>query len=389
MEFTVPEEYEALRRRVRAFVERELLPLERTLPEAPDLPDDLRRQLQEKAKAEGLWALDVRREFGGQGLPNLGMVMVWEELGRSTVPPLRAPSVLTPRIGALYHCTPEQRERFLDPIVRGEKRTAFALTEPWGGSDAAGNMRTRAVRDGDHWVLTGRKVFVGGADKADVVQVFALTDPEKRARGGITCFLVERGTPGFRLGRQFQLMVADSPWELIFEECRVPHANVLGPVGEGFRLAQQHLTRDRIFHGAKAVGMAERALELAIDYARDRVTFGAPIAERQAVQWMFAESAMEIHATRLMTYHAAWKLDQGLDVRQEASIVKAFGTEMLGRVTDRALQVFGAIGLSKDLPIERMFRDARSRRIGEGTSEIQRMVIARTLLRDPRRVRLV
>jgi acyl-CoA dehydrogenase len=379
MDFALPYEITELRDLVRRFVADELVPLEPHVPREWEweLPREVEERLNARAKELGLWALSVPEEHGGAGLGTLGRAVVDEELGR-TLTPWNIPGEPS---AILYACNAEQRERFLYPVIRGEKQTCFAQTEPDAGSDPA-MMQTRAVRDGDDWVINGTKRFISFAHRADFVQLFAVTDPEKRQHGGITCFLVERGTPGYKLVGRTRIMGREAPSELLFEDCRVPHANVLGEVGRGFALAQTWLSaHDRMGLGPKAVGRSERALDMATDYAKMRVTFGRPLADRQAIQWMLADSALEIHQCRLMTYHAAWKADQGQDMRIEASMIRLFASEMQSRVIDRAIQIHGGVGLSDELPLAAFYQHVRSYRISGGASEIQRMILARHVLR--------
>lgn len=378
MDFVIPEELRMLRESVRRFVTEELIPLEAAHAQAHDIPDEVRARLQARAKELGFWAFDLPEEYGGGGVGALGMCLVLEELAQCNVPAFRAPTVFTPFLGpVLFHCNEGQKEKYLLPVIRGEKRTAFALTEASGGSDPA-NMTTRAAPDGGDWVINGTKIFITGADRADFIQLFART--EGTGRQGITCFLIDKGTPGMRLGQQFELMSPDRPWELVFENVRVPPSQVVGEVGKGWNLAREFLDTGRLIHGPKAVGRATRALRLAIDWARQRKTFGAPLASRQAIQWMIADSEVELHAARLMVYHAASKADRGEPYHTEASMVKLYADEMMLRVIDRAIQIHGGMGLSRELPLELMYRDARSRLITEGSQEMQRMIIASELL---------
>jgi acyl-CoA dehydrogenase len=377
--FGLPEEIVMLRDSARRFVEEHLLPLEADHADRPDLPDDVRATLQAKARELGFWAFDLPESHGGGGVGVLGMCVVMEELAKCNVPSFRAPSVFTPYLGpVLFHGTPAQQERFLAPVIAGTQRTCFALTEPGAGSDPSG-MTTTAVREGQGWRINGRKIFITGADKADFVQLFARTRSGTEELG-VGCFIVSRDAPGFRLGQSFDLMCPDRPWELLFDDVRVPDDQLIGRPGQGWALAREFLDKGRLLHGPKAVGRAERALALAVDYANQRRTFGAPLAERQAIQWMVADSTVEIHAARLMTYHAAWKADQGMDFHAEAAAVKLYADDMLMRVVDRAIQIHGGIGLSRELPLELMYRDARSRTITEGSSEMQRTIIARHVL---------
>jgi alkylation response protein AidB-like acyl-CoA dehydrogenase len=271
------------------------------------------------------------------------------------------------------------RGKFVEPLVRGETTMCFALTEPGAGSDAQ-SISTTARLDGGEWVINGTKHFITNGARADVAVVMAVTDKEKRANGGITAFLVERDSPGFVVGRNQRTLAGDTNQsELVFEDCRVPEDHVIGEVGFGFFTAMRFLNAGRAYIGAMCVGIAEYLLRLCVEQAGNRETFGKPIGKYQAIQWMLADSAVEIHASRLMTYHLAWLVDQGEQPIKESSIVKLHNTEMVNRVADRAVQVFGGMGLLTEGPVERIFRYVRMLRIVEGTSEIQRLVIARSL----------
>jgi len=381
MDFTLPNRILELKRTARRFVDEECLPLEKELePDWVELPPELHRRLVESIKALGLWAVGVPHEFGGAGFGALGYTALREEQCRSLI----GTSHYTPFGGEipppLFFATEMQKERYLLPVLRGDKKVAFAQTEPGAGSDAAA-IQTRAVREGDGWRINGVKRFATLADRADFLMVVAVTDPEKRARGGITMFLVDRDTPGLTVCRILEVMRPQHSTELEFADVFVSKEAVLGDVGQGFVMAQKFLVKGRISIAARCLGIAQRALEMAIARARERQTFGQHLSERQAVQWMIADSYMELHATRLLTYETAWKEDQGKDPRVEASEVKCFATEMAFRVLDRSIQVHGGIGLTKDLPLERWFREIRVLRIGEGPSEIHRWVVARSLLK--------
>ncbi len=383
MDFNLSDEQLLLKETVRRFVNEELIPLEAEYrPEAEAMPDQYLRPLQKKAKAIGLWLLDIPKEYGGADLDLLTRCVISEELGRTVVIPYRINEVFGPDVRPpLLYCKGEQKEKYLYPVLNGEKRMCFALTEPDAGSDPAG-MQTRAVRDGDDFILNGNKRFISGAGYAQFAQVWALTDPEKRARGGITSFLVDMDTPGVNLTRQQPTMMGDSPWEIVFDNVRVPVANVLGEVGQGFAITQEWLTDGRVrCHGSQSVGMAQRALEMMMDYAQDRVTFGKPLSERQIIQFMIADSAMEVHAARLMVSECAWRYDRGENVRETSYMVKITCTEMASRVVDRAIQVFGGMGLTRELPLEWMYRQLRSIRITEGATEVLRWRMARNLLK--------
>jgi acyl-CoA dehydrogenase len=385
MDFDLPEELQLLKRTVRRFVDSELIPLERTYRhdgEGP-MPENLLKPLQEKTKGMGLWLLDVPAEYGGAGLGLLARCVIHEEIWRSAALPFRGQELFGPEVRpVLFHCNDEQKERFLKPVLRGEMRVCFAQTEPDAGSDPA-SMQTRAIRDGDDFILTGTKRFITGAGRADYAQVMAVTDPQKRARGGVTCFLVDLKSPGVLLERQWPTMMGDAPWQIVIDNVRVPAANVLGEVGGGFSLAQQWIQEGRIKgHGARPLGIAERALDMMIDYSRNRVTFGRPLAERQAVQFMIADSATELHAARLMVYECAWRHDSGEDVRNLSYMVKITCTEMASRVVDRSIQVHGGVGLTKDLPLEWWYRQIRSTRITEGATEVLRWRLAQNILKS-------
>jgi acyl-CoA dehydrogenase len=310
----------------------------------------------------------------------MAKVIVWSEVSRTTALPARGMSIFGPPVSPiLYKLEGQAREKYLMPLIRGEKRACFAQTEADAGSDPAA-MRTSAVRDGDHYVINGVKRFITGADEADFAQVFAVTDAEKRIRGGISGFLVDMDTPGVKVAASYDLMVDDKPCEIVFENVRVPATNLIGKEGEGFGLAQSWINSGRIRHGARSLGVIERCLELASAYAKQRKTFGAPLAQRQAIQWPILDMHMDAHKLRLMLQHAAWKFDRGEDCREEAFMVKIFGDERSFWAADRCMQIHGGMGLSKELPIERFFRDQRSMMITEGAIEVLRMALARMIL---------
>jgi acyl-CoA dehydrogenase len=370
---------------VRRFVERELEPISKQVEEEDRIPEEVVQKMREL----GLFGLSIPEEYGGLGLGTLGECIVYEELSKTN-------ACFRTRIGTnngigsqgiLIDGTEEQKRKYLPKIASGEWTACFALTEPEAGSDAA-NIKTRAELKGDHWVLNGRKCFITNGDIADVATVFAVTDPQKRAKGGITAFIVEKTFPGFYVGTIEKKMGlrGSHTAELIFEDCIVPRENVIGGdqmIGYGFKTAMKVLDKGRLTMGACAVGAAQKLLELSVKYAKQRVQFGRPIAEFQAIQFMLAEMATNIYAARQMVYHAAWLRDQrGTSVIKEASMVKLFCTEMVNRVADMALQIHGGMGYMKDYPIERFYRDVRLMRIYEGTSEIQKIVIARELLKE-------
>ena len=384
MDFNLPEELQVLKDTVRKFVDRELIPLERECrPEGEDMPEKFIKPLQEKAKAIGLWMLDVPPEYGGAGLDLLSRCVIMEEVARTIALPFRYAPIFGPEVRpVLFYCNDEQKERFLFPVIRGEKRVCFAQTEPDAGSDPAA-MRTRAIKEGDHYILNGTKRFITSAAQSDYAQVMAVTDPEKRARGGITCFIVDMKSPGVKLERVWPTMMGDTPGEIVFENARVPAANIIGGVGQGFSIAQKWIQEGRIRgHGARPVGIAQRALDMMIEYSKNRVTFGQPLSNRQAIQYMIADSAMELHACRLMVYECAWRNDRGEDVRHLSYMTKIMCAEMVGRVVDRSIQVHGGVGLTRDLPLEWWYRQVRSIRITEGTPEVLRWRLGEHLIKS-------
>jgi len=372
----VPEELRMLQMALRRFVRNELMPFERRTLAGEAIVKEEQDRLEAGLRELGTWWVGVPKELGGPGFGLLGTVVISEELSKVLVsgnlysagpPPL------------LVSGTPEQQERWLWPVLEGEKTWCFALTESGGGSDPAGNMETTAVRDGENWIINGRKVFVTAGDTADFAVVFALTDKAKRERGGIGAFVVEKDTPGLTVVRTIRTMMEVDPVELDFQDVVVPDLNRLGRESSGFVTAQRALTAARVQIGARGLGMTDRLLEMGLEYSKDRISFGKPIGERQGVQFMLADCAIELYACRTMTYDTAWRSDRGEDTRLQASIVKVFASEMMWSVADRILQVHGGWGYSKDLPIEAFLRLARLWRIAEGPNEVHRWVIARAL----------
>ncbi|MFL1380379.1 MULTISPECIES: acyl-CoA dehydrogenase family protein [unclassified Nocardiopsis] len=380
IDFSLSEEQRAVRDWVRTFVERELMPLENDVlrrereGHPPGLNREERIRLRDLARKSDFWGVETPVEYGGMGLDPVTAAVIEIELGRT---------FLTFKFGGeadniLYHCNEEQKERYLLPTIAGEKRSCFAITEPGAGSDAKA-IRTRAVREGDEWVINGEKTFITGGYEADFAMVFAVTDPEKGANGGVTCFLVDRDM-GWT-AEPIDTMGERRPAALVFQDVRVPHENILGEEGKGFALAMQWIGKGRYLLPARAIGSCERLLTMAIDHSRTRETFGAPIADRQAIQWMIADSQVEIEALRLLVLHAAWQVGAGRDSRHAQSIAKLFGGVKANEIVDRVLQIHGGMGYTRELPIERFYRDLRLLRIFEGTDEIQRRTIARDLLK--------
>lgn len=368
---------------VRRFVHEEILPLEMNLdPDADCLAPADSERLTAKVKEMGLYGLDIPEEFGGPGLDMVTRTLVAIEMAQHRA------GLYSPCYGVfggaglaqLYEANEDQKERYLYPVLRGEKRGFFGLTEPSGGSDPARAIQTKAVRDGDDWVINGSKIFISGADVADFGLVFARTSPDK-GRGGITCFLVDTDTPGFHVRRVVHtLRSAHYATELQFEDMRVPDANILGEVNKGFSIANDRLSRQRIPYSAGCIGVAIKAHEMAVEYAQIRETFGAPLASRQAIQWMLVDNEIDIKQSRWVTLEAADRADRGESFRKEAAMSKLVASEAGSRVVDRCMQIHGGYGVTKDFPFERWFREMRIRRIGEGPNEVQRHIIARDIL---------
>lgn len=386
MDFELEPELIELRDRVAAFVRDEVIPLEKDFS-----PNDL-KALRDKARKAGIYGPQLPREWGGLGLGTFGMCVVFEQAGRSLLGPLAlhcaAPDEGNMHLLSIY-ATPEQREQYLRPLVEGKIRSCFAMSEPAPGAGADPTMlKTQAVKVEGGWEITGRKWFATGAEGAAFAIAMAITDPSVPAHRGVTMFLVPANSPGFKVVRSVPVMGGHGSigghGEIDFDHVRVPDSAVFGKIGDGFKMAQVRLTPARLTHCMRWLGVAQRSLEIAIDRAREREAFGKKLAEHQAVQWMIADSEIEIHASRLMVMHAAWKHERGDDIRHESSICKVFVAETVNRVVDRAVQVCGALGVSTDTPLEHFYREARAFRIYDGPSEVHRMVIARDLLR-PRR----
>ena len=384
MDFELAEEHRMLKDLVARFVSDELMPLEPAVlareAEGKGLgldPKDHAR-LDKVAGELGLFGLDAPEDVGGSDLPMTAMVGVEEEIGRCVTPYTLPPD--SPNLRMLMQTVDErQRGAYLAPYVAGKTVSAIGISEPGAGSDPAG-MTTKAVRDGDDWIINGRKIWISRADHADFTILMAVTDQEKRARGGISAFLVDKGTPGFNVLRRIPMIGGAYTYEIALEDCRVEGWKLLGQEGAGFAPMQTRLGTRRIQMAAWSVGMAQRALDMVIEYAPQRKTFGAPLSERQAIQFWVAEAATKVHATRLMTYHCAWKLDRGLDVRNEISMIKWYATEMAYETVDRAMQTFGAMGMTKELPLALMQAKLRTMRIYDGPTEVHKWVVARNLL---------
>jgi acyl-CoA dehydrogenase len=377
METDLPEELRLLRSTVRRFVDTELIPLEGKSLDGSELKQEIAAHLIARCKELGLWQIDVPEHLGGRGLGLLGRALVWAELGRTVALPPRGVRILGPEVRPVLYATEgEMRERYLLPVVRGEKECCFAQTEPDAGSDP-GSMQTTAVRDRDHYVINGTKRFITGADKADFMILMAATDRAKGSKGGISCFLVDMDTPGVRLTTRYETLTGEHPWEIVLDNVRLHASQRVGEEGRGFALGQKWLSAGRLKQAARALGATRRSLELAATYAKQRVTFGKPLSERQSIQWKLVDSHVDLQAAELLVHRAAARFDRGEDARNDAYMVKLFCTEMAWRAADMCLQIHGGIGLTKDLPVERLWRDQRSHMITEGTPEIMRMVLAR------------
>jgi len=384
MDFELAEDHRMLRDLVTRFVDDELMPLESAVLKreaqggALGLSRAEHERLDQVSRALGLWGLDAPEDVGGADLPNVAMVAVNEALGRTITPYTLPPD--SPNLRMLQATvTDRQKEAYLAPYVRGETISAIGISEPGAGADPSG-MITRAVRDGDDWVINGRKIWISRAAEADFTILMAVTDREKGARGGISAFLVDRDSPGFHVVRLIPMVGGAVTYEVVLEDCRVPGWKLLGTEGQGFAPMQLRLGTRRLEMAAWSVGMAQRALDMMCGHAPQRVTFGQPLSERQAIQWWVADAATQIHAARLMTYDCAWKLDQGRDVRVEISMIKAFATEMAWTVIDHAMQAFGAMGMTKELPLQLMAAKIRAMRIYDGPTEVHKWVVARNLL---------
>ena len=383
MDFALTEEQQLIVKTTREFVESELYPHEQQVETTGELDEGLRNQLRAKAIDAGLFAANMPAEVGGAGLDTVSWILYEKELGRANYV-LHFACVARPS-NILLACEGEQRERYLFPAVRGERTECLAMTEPQAGSDVRG-MRTSAILKGDDFVINGTKHFISHADHSDFVILFAATGEEPSARGKrklISAFLVDSGTPGFEVRPGYQNVSHRGYTNSIlqFTDCRLPQAALLGELHRGFELANTWLGATRLQVAANCLGRAERALDCAKQWAVDRVQFGQQIGKFQGVSFKLADMALELRAAELLTLEAAWKLDQNLATDMDMAIAKLKATEMLAMVADEALQIHGGMGLMTELPLERIWRDARIERIWDGTSEVQRHIISRSLLR--------
>lgn len=382
MHLRLTEEQKMVQKTIRKFVEKELVPLENEVLRneregRPGLEPEKLKELQLKAKEAGFWGINTPEEYGGANLGQMMMAIVLMEVSKTFVSFQFGGSA----DNILYYGNEEQKQKYLIPTINGEKKSCFAMTEPGAGSDTR-NIKMTAIKDGNEWVLNGEKTFITGGNEADFVMVIAITDKEKHqtaGRDGVTCFIVDRNM-GWR-SEYINTMGEWGPASLIFDHVRVPEENILGDVNGGYKLGLEWIGFARWVVGARAIGASERLLQMAIDYSKERITFGRPIAERQAIQWQIADLAVEIEAARWLVLNAAFTLDSGEDNRHLASIAKLYGSNIGNRIVDRVMQIHGGMGYTRELPIERWYREARLWRIYDGTDEIQRMIIARNLIK--------
>lgn len=392
MDFSLPQHVIDLNTRVRHFIDTEVIPMETHAHEYIDgLSPEHLNELRQKAKAAGLWLPNMPAEWGGLGLEIQEFATIFETAGRSLLGPL-ALNCSAPDEGNMHLIlnagNDEQKERYLRPLANGDVRSAFGMTEPSPGAGSDPTMlRTKAFRDGNDWVINGHKWFATGGDGAEFIIIMAVTNPDVDVRGGATMFICPMDTPGIEFIRRVPVMGAAVPGghaEIKFHDLRLTDADVLGHEGHGFALAQERLGPARLTHCMRWLGIAQRALEIATDYALERSAFRSPLSGHQSVQWMLADSAIEIHASRLMIQQGAWVLTQGDQGRIETSMTKAYVAETVNRVLDRAIQICGATGISRDLPLSIWYEEARAFRIYDGPSEVHRMVIARDLIKSRR-----
>ncbi|MDN4522987.1 acyl-CoA dehydrogenase family protein [Fictibacillus fluitans] len=381
MTAVMTDEMQQMKTMIRNFVEKEVEPCAQQIEEEDAIP----QHLVEQAKALGLFGISIPEQYGGIGLNTVEKANVLEQLGRTHNGFVSLISAHTGigSTGLVKLASEYLKNKYLPDMAAGNKIAAFALSEPGAGSDAT-NLATRAEKKGDHWVMNGTKHFITNGPIADVFTVFALTDKEKGAKGGITAFLLEKDFPGLIIGKKDKKMGLRGSYtsQLIFEDCIIPDENVIGQVGMGYMSALKILGEGRVGLAARAVGSCDKLIELSAQYAKERIQFGKPIADNQAIQWMLADMATETEAARTLTMMAAEKIDEGKKVIKEASMAKLFASDVFNRVADKAVQIHGGMGYVSDYPVERFYRDARITKIYEGTNEIQRLIIARNVLQE-------
>lgn len=379
MDLSIPQELRQIQDLVRAFIDRELAPLEQQVDQADDIDASTTHQLRQRAVQLGIYGFNMPSEMGGGGIGPLGEVLIGQEIGRTSMPLAEVVGRLPQSLTA---CDEEQADWLLKPALRAEKTACIALTEPDAGSDLGG-IRTRAVRDGGGWLLNGSKQFISNAETSDYVLVLAVTDPDAPLRGRFTVFVVDRTDPSLHFTHRFRKLGWHGYHISAFslDDCRLGPERVLGGVGNGFATIMASVNGTRLYIAARCVGTAQELKRLAVEYATTRRTFGQLLGQHEAIQFVLADMDVELEAARMLVLAAAWKLDSGEpDARIATSRAKLYASEMAGRAADAALQIFGGAGFMADLPIERMYRDLRGYRIGEGSSEIQRIQIARHVL---------
>ncbi|MGD0355193.1 MAG: acyl-CoA dehydrogenase [Dehalococcoidia bacterium] len=378
MDFYLSEEQKMFQAMVRDFANNVIKPEANKIDEEGKFPTEIFK----KAAELGIFGITIDEKYGGSGGDYLSMTVCCEELSRASA-----------AMGTIFladlslACYPiykfgneEQKKKFVTPVAKGEKLCCFALTEPGAGSDAAA-LQTTATRDGGHFILNGNKIFITNGDEAGVTVVFA-TEDKTKGHKGISAFIVEKGTPGYSVGKLEHKMGihGSSTAELVFENCKIPASNLLGETGKGIRYALESIDSSRVTVAAQALGIAQAAFDDALAYSQTRIQFGKPLCQHQAIQWMLADMATQIDAARMMVYRAAWLKDKGVHFVKEAAMAKLFAGEVSSFVTNKALQIHGGYGYCRDYPVERYLRDAKITEIYEGTSEMQRMTIARALI---------
>ncbi len=385
LSLSIPEEVEPIRQKVLHFIEQEIYPVEKELLEdkVGSRRGQLMRELMQKAKAEGLWALGHPEEIGGGGMPFMDYVFVNEVVGRSEIATVALGThSLQDSIMLHRYASDQWREKYLKPLVDGEVFPSFGMTEPGvAGSDPT-QLQTRAELEGDEWVIRGRKWFTSGAGNAAYTTVMVRTEFDAPDHSAFSMIVVPTDTPGYKIIRDVKVMgQADGHYEVEYDDVRVPKENLLGPRGQGFKIAQDRLGPGRIFHCMRWLGQAQRAFDLMCDRANNRVAFGKRLGQHQQIQKFIFDTAAEIQASRLLTLHAAQKIDQGDEARIEIGLIKVYGATMLHNAIDRAIQVHGALGVTEDTPLERMYRHARYARIYDGADEVHIMTTARRILK--------
>lgn len=384
--WNLPHEYVMLGETVRRFMEREVRPAEDKVPhDATSLPDEVLGTLQAQAREMGVWCAQSPAEYGGAGLNLLGQCVVAEEAAKCRM------GLYFPAAGAFGQDPPkvifrgnrQQIEKYGVSAIANGAKTFVAISEAGGGSDPARSIATRAERKGDRYIVNGSKMWISGIDKGEWGILYARTGADGE-RAGITAFIIDPKRPGISL-KKIGLMRSYQPYEVYFENYEIPVEDRLGEEGEGFSIAEEWLVHARVPYAAASIGVAQASLDLAIEWAKQRKTFGSLLADKQAIQWMLVDSEIDLRASRLLVYQAAWNGDLGRDIKVDSSVAKVFATEAAGRVVDRCMQIFGGMGMTHELPLERWYRELRIRRVGEGPSEVQRMVIARDMLSGRRK----